>query len=193
MMRPSALAIPLAVLLSFGLAAQNPPPAPMQHTPGMQHEAAGTPTQGGQAAFAAISEIVKLLEADHTTDWSKVDLEALRQHLADMDLVTLHARVAPRTVADGLTMDVTGDVAVAAAIERMLVPHAAMLDGMPAWRATAAPIAGGARLTVTARTAGDAATIAKIRGLGFAGLLVQGDHHRAHHLLIAKGTGPHGS
>lgn len=193
MMRSLTLAIPVACLFSLGLAAQNPPAMPMQHTPGMQHEVAGMPTHSGQAAFAAISEIVKLLEADHTTDWSKVNLEALRRHLADMDLVTLHARVRPRPVAGGLTMDVTGNAEVAAAVNRMLVPHAAMLDGMPAWRATATPIAGGTRLTVTARTTGDADTIAKIRGLGFAGLLVQGDHHTAHHLLIAKGTGIHGS
>ena len=191
MMRPVTLAVLFVVPLSLGLAAQNPPTAPMQHTPGMQHEAAGTPTQSGQAAFAAISEIVKLLEADSSTDWSKVNIEALRQHLADMDLVTLRARVAPRAVEGGLTMDVTGDATVAAAIARMLVPHAAMLDGMPAWRATATPIAGGARLTVTTRNAGDAGTIAKIRGLGFAGLLVQGDHHTAHHLLIAKGMDAH--
>jgi hypothetical protein len=194
MMRPVVLAVPFAALLSLALAAQQPAAPPMQHTPGMQHAAAaGAATQGGQAAFAAISEIVKILEADKTTDWSKVNIEALRQHLIDMDTVTLRARVAPRNVPEGLSMDVTGDAPVAAAINRMLVPHAAMLDGMPAWRATATPIDAGVRLTVTARTAADAATIAKIRGLGFAGLLVQGDHHTVHHLQMARGTGVHGS
>jgi len=76
---------------------------------------------------------------------------------------------------------------VAAAITQMLVPRAAALDAMSAWQAAAAPITGGVRLTVTAECAGDAATVAKIRGLGFAGLLIHGDHHTAHHLLIAKG------
>ena len=201
MMRPVALAMPFAVVFSLSLAliAQQPadPPiqhtAGMQHTPGMTHEAGGAATQGGQAAFAAISEIVKILEADKTTDWSKVNLEALRQHLIDMDTVTLRARVTTRTIPDGAAMDVTGDAPVAAAINRMLVPHAAMLDGMPAWRAAATPIDGGIRLTVTARTAADAATIARIRGLGFAGLLVQGDHHTVHHLQMARGSGVHGS
>ena len=193
MMRTLAPAVPLAVLLSIGAAAQNPPPEPMQHTHVMPREAGGIPTQSGQAAFAAISDIVKLLEADPTTDWSKVNLEALRQHLADMDLVTLRARVTAQQVEHGLAMNLTGDAAVAPAITRMLVPHASMLDGMPAWRAAATPIAGGVRLTVTARAPGDAATIAKIRGLGFAGLIVQGDHHTAHHLLIAKGIAVHGS
>jgi len=201
--RALLLTVPCALLVLPGLAAQNPPAsqappaAPMQHTPGMQHkpgmvhESGAMPTQGGQAAFAAISEIVKLLEADPKTDWSKVDLEALRQHLADMDQVTLRARVKPREVANGLTMDVTGDAPVAAAITRMLVPHAAMLDDMPAWRASAEKITGGVRLTVTARGAGDTAVVARIRGLGFAGLLVQGDHHTEHHLMMAKGAHVH--
>jgi hypothetical protein len=43
----------------------------------------GVPTEPGQSAFAAIQEIVVLLEAGPTTDWSKVNLEPLchrRQH-----------------------------------------------------------------------------------------------------------------
>ena len=201
--RSLLLAVPCVLVVSLGLAAQNPPAAQvppaapmqhkpgMQHTPDMQHDAGPKPTQGGQAAFAAISEIVKLLEADPKTDWSKVNLEALRQHLADMDMVTLRSRVKSREVPNGLAMDVTGDTGVAAAIKRMLVPHATMLDEMPTWNATTTAIAGGVRLTVTARSADDAAVVARIRGLGFAGLLVQGDHHTEHHLMLAKGAHVH--
>lgn len=197
------LTVPCVLLLSLGLAAQNPPAAQtppaapmqhkpgMQHTPGMQHDAGPKPTQGGQGAFAAIGEIVKLLEADPKTDWSKVNLEALRQHLADMNMVTLQSRVTAREVTNGLAMDVTGDAAVSAAITRMVVPHATMLDEMPAWRARTEAIAGGVRLTVTARSADDTAVVARIRGLGFAGLLVQGDHHTEHHLMLAKGARVH--
>jgi hypothetical protein len=54
----------------------------MQHGPG---QAAALPTQPGQSAFAAIQEIVAMLEADPKTDWSRVNIEALRQHLIDMD------------------------------------------------------------------------------------------------------------
>jgi hypothetical protein len=43
------------------------------------------PTMPGQDSFGAIQEIVRILEADPNTDWSKVDLEALRQHLIDMN------------------------------------------------------------------------------------------------------------
>ena len=46
------------------------------------------PTMPGQDAFGAIQEIVRILEADPKTDWSKVNLEALRQHLIDMKDVT---------------------------------------------------------------------------------------------------------
>ncbi len=51
----------------------------------------GIPTMPGQDAFGAIQEIVRILEADPKTDWSKVNLEALRQHLIDMSEVTLKA------------------------------------------------------------------------------------------------------
>ena len=38
------------------------------------------PTRSGQEAFATIGEIVRILEADPRTDWSKVNIEALRHH-----------------------------------------------------------------------------------------------------------------
>lgn len=46
-----------------------------------------TPSIPGQNAFGAIQEIVRMLEADPNTDWRKVDLEVLRQHLIDMNKV----------------------------------------------------------------------------------------------------------
>ena len=201
--RSLLLAVPCVLVVSLGLAAQNPPAAQvppaapmqhkpgMQHTPDMQHDAGPKPTQGGQAAFAAISEIVKLLEADPKTDWSKVNLEALRQHLADMDMVTLRSRVKSREVPNGLAMDVTGDTGVAAAIKRMVVSHASMLDEMPAWSATTAAIAGGVRLTVTAKAAGDAGVVARIRGLAFRRLPPTSYHRTEHHLALAKGAHVH--
>jgi hypothetical protein len=45
----------------------------------------GEPTFPGQDAFGAIAEVVQLLDADPQTDWSRVDLERLRQHLIDMN------------------------------------------------------------------------------------------------------------
>ena len=62
---------------------------------GMKHEMAstGTPAMPGQDAFGAIAEVVQMLDADPSTDWSKVDLERLRQHLIDMDEVTMRSMI----------------------------------------------------------------------------------------------------
>src|SRR5579863_3168646 len=76
---------------------------PMGAHAGM-HGVSGTPISPGQSAFGAIQEIVEILDADPKTDWSKVDLEALRQHLIDMNEVTLKADQAPKTIDGGLQL-----------------------------------------------------------------------------------------
>ena len=86
------------------------------------HGAATTPTSPGQDAFGAIQEIVRILDADPKTDWSKVDLEALRQHLIDMNEVTLQAEAAPKQIDGGLEIAVTGSGRTLVAIQRM-IPH----------------------------------------------------------------------
>lgn len=150
------------------------------------------PTQPGQSAFGAISEVVRILKADTRTDWSKVNLEALRQHLIDMDAVTMRAAVTSRSVLGGFEADVTGDEATVGAIRRMLGSHTKMLSQGADYRATATEIPGGARLTVLAAAARDSALVARIRGLGFAGIITEGDHHVRHHLAIARGdSGAH--
>lgn len=154
----------------------------------MQKCQSALPTQPGQAAFGAISEIVRMLEADSTTDWSRVNIEALRQHLIDMDDVVMHAAVLQRSVPGGLEMQVTGTGRTVGAIKRMAMNHARMLDQEGQYHATAKETANGARLTVTAS---DERTVARIRGLGFAGLMTEGDHHAPHHLAIARGENPH--
>jgi hypothetical protein len=155
----------------------------------MDHEGhdGGLPKQPAQSAYAAIGEIVRILKADSTTDWSKVDLEGLRQHLIDMDAVTMRAQVTQKTVPGGITMLVTGDAKVAASIKRMVTSHAGMLDQDPQFHATIEPVANGVRFTVTARDAGSAKLVSIIRGEGFAGLLTEGDHHARHHLALARG------
>jgi len=145
------------------------------------------PTMPGQAAFGAISEIVGILKADPRTDWSKVNLEALRQHLIDMNAVTMRAAVTQRAVPGGFEADVTGDATTEGAIRRMLGSHTKMLSQGTTYRATATEIAGGTRLTVIAADARDTALVARIRGLGFAGIITEGDHHVRHHLAIARG------
>lgn len=196
-MRHTSFSALAALLLSSApLFAQANPPAGMVHTPGMQHTpgmehppGAPQPVQGGHAAFAAIAEVVQLLEADSATDWSKVNIEALRQHLVDMDAVTMRARVRQIPATGGLAMELTGDALVAASIRRMVGAHAPMLEALGGWRATTVEIPGGMRFTVVASNPSDSATVTRIRGLGFIGLMTQGAHHAEHHLAIAKGAG----
>lgn len=161
---------------------------------GAQHSGNGTdtpvPSETGQSAFAALSEIVALLQADPTTDWTRVDIEALRLHLIDMDRVTLGSFVTQTDIPGGARFVVTGSSAeVIASIHRMTQAHAATMDGTSGWITTVETTELGAVMEVTDPTQTDAAMI---RGLGFAGILTLGMHHPAHHLAIARGIGPHG-
>jgi hypothetical protein len=141
----------------------------------------------GQDAFGAIAEVVQMLDADPSTDWSKVDLERLRQHLIDMNEVVLRSQVKQAEVPGGVVMDVTGTGRTEQAIRAMLVPHAAELDRMSAFTAKTELIPAGVRLTVTAKAPDDPKAVARLRGLGFIGLLTVGGHHGRHHLAMAKG------
>ena len=186
MHRPARISrlVSFAVATAISLVAI-PANAQMDHRSHNMATPAASPA--GQDAFAAISAVIALLEADSTTNWSKVNIEALRQHLIVMNDVTLGARSAQSAVPGGARMDVTGDGRIATSIRAMLHAHAPELDAMGAYRTRVEDIPGGARLTVTAATAGDAATEARIRGLGFIGLLTLGAHHAQHHVAIARG------
>jgi hypothetical protein len=156
-----------------------------RHLPAMQPGAG--PTLPGQDAFGAIAEIVRILDADPTTDWAKVDVERLRQHLVDMNEVVLRSIVHATPVPGGLAMAITGSARTEQAIRAMVVPHATELDRTPSYTAKTETVPGGVRLTVTARKSDDSKLVARIRGLGFAGLMTEGAHHQAHHLAMARG------
>jgi hypothetical protein len=159
---------------------------PMAGHPGMQAGAA--PTMPGQDTFGAIQEIVQILNADPKTDWSKVNLEALRQHLIDMNEVTLKSNAVAKSIDGGLEIAITGDGRTLAAIQRMIPSWAQMANGLSGWTAKATPLPNGELLTVTAT---DAKEVQHIRGLGFIGLLVSGPWHQVHHLAMAKGEFDH--
>ncbi len=151
-------------------------------------QAVTVPTMPGQDAFGTVQEIVRILEADAKTDWAKVDLEALRQHLIDMNDVTLKADAKVAKVDGGIEVRVTGTGRTIGAIQRMVVAHSAELGKMNGWTAKAEKLADGVRLVVTS---GNPAQIAHIRGLGFIGLMTSGGHHQPHHLAMARGEFVH--
>jgi hypothetical protein len=201
-----AASLTLALVVPVAAGAQTAPPAapPMHHPRDMQHmgkmmghgQMGGmpgmmgheTPTQPGQAVFAAIQEIVGMLHSDPHTDWSKVDIDAIRQHLIDMDEVTMRAVARKEPIDGGLRIAVTGSGRTLEAIRRMAPDHAREIDGFNGWTVRSASIQDGVELTVTATSAAEAQ---KIRALGFMGIMVQGGHHQMHHLAMAKGEGVH--
>ena len=159
----------------------------MHHHPMAAAPVGPLPSEAGQGAFAAIQEVVAILEADPDTDWSRVDVEALRQHLIDMANVTLAAEVASTPVPDGAAFTVTGEGAVAESIRRMVTAHAATMNGVGGWTFAAVEREDGAVLTVTV----PADDLPKVRALGFIGVMTRGMHHQHHHLMIARGDHPH--
>jgi hypothetical protein len=146
----------------------------------------GAPAAAGQDAFGTIQEIVQMLQADPATDWSKVNIAALREHLIDMNEVTLRAAAAARLLDNGIEIAVTGEGRTLAAIKRMVPAHVGELRAL-GWNASAEDLAGGVKLTVIAKDAND---LAKLKALGFMGIMVQGAHHQVHHLMMAKGELP---
>lgn len=148
------------------------------------------PTMPGQDAFGVIQEVVRILEADPNTDWSKVNLEALRQHLIDMNEVTLKAVAVTKPIEGGVEVTVIGEGRTVEAIQRMVRSHAHEIEQshLNGWSAATEQLPNGVLLTVTSS---DPQQEQHIRGLGFIGVMVSGSHHQPHHLGMAKGEFVH--
>ncbi len=109
----------LSVLAPFAAQAQIHDMHMMGDHPMTMSDGVAPPRECGLSAFAAIPEIVALLEADPNTGGSKVDIEALRQHLIDMDNVTLRADAKSARIDGGMSCGVAGEGAVRDSIRRM--------------------------------------------------------------------------
>ena len=156
----------------------------MQHGMMGQHSGmTGQPTMPGQDAFGTIQEVVQILEADPTTDWSKVNIGALREHLIDMNEVTLHAVARERALDNGIEIAVTGEGRTLEAIKRMVPAHVGELVKI-GWNAKTEDLPNGVKLSVMTN---NAQQVIKLKALGFIGIMVLGGHHQPHHLMMAKG------
>ncbi len=156
----------------------------MQHAMMGQHSGtSGQPNRPGQEAFGTIQEVVQILEADPTTDWSKVNIAALREHLIDMNEVTLRALATEQALENGVEIAVTGEGRTLDAIRRMVPAHVGELVKI-GWNAKSEDLPNGVKLRVTSN---DPKQATKLKALGFMGIMVQGGHHQAHHLMMAKG------
>jgi hypothetical protein len=153
------------------------------------HAAHAAPlNEPGQGAFAAIQEVVARLGADPATDWSRVDVEGLRQHLVDMDEVTMRADIRAEPVEGGARFHVAGAGRTREAIQRMVMAHARAAGENEHWRLTAQLSESGAVVTAIGRAAADTQ---RIRALGLIGIMAEGAHHQPHHWAMASGANPH--
>lgn len=184
--------IMIAVSL-IGLAAV---PSSAQQTNQMNHAghvmpnaaAAGLPTEPGDGAFAAIAEIVTILSADPETDWSRVDIDGLREHLVDMNQVVLGASVRSEPLSDGLRMRIATAGRPGEAASQMVPAHGSVLAAETGWQSEVTRDDHEIVWTVTGPN--ENASV-RIQALGFFGLMATGDHHRAHHLALARGEEAH--
>ena len=133
-------------------------------------------------------EIVEILEADPAIDWSKVNLDRLRQHLIDMHEVTLRANATVQPIQGGIQMTVTGSGRTLEAIQRMIPAQASEINGKNRWQAWTQTTPDGVTFVVTSA---DPKQVEIIRGLGFIGIMASGTHHQMHHLMMAKGEFTH--
>jgi len=159
-------------------------PASAQH----QHPMNSSPlTMPGNEIFGTIQEVVQKLEADPNTDWSKVNLEALRQHLLDMKAFTEEVQViSQKPIDNGAEMLVQPESERAVgALKRLFSMHPMMLKSEKGWDMTANQNGSKWDITCTTKVKSE---VEKIRGLGYIGLLTEGAHHQMHHWMIATGS-----
>lgn len=158
-----------------------------KHTPSMTHGQAvnESPIEAGQSAFAALAEIVNLLEADVNTDWSSVSIDTLRAHLIDMDQLTLYSKISSRQLNQlSVEYTVTGEGRTLQAIISMVPRHAEMVKQTTPWNISVSEIPDGVVVVIEANSS---EALKKIKALGFFGFMAIGSHHPKHHLQMAKG------
>ena len=141
----------------------------------------------GQSAFAAIAEIVTKLESNPNTNWNVIDIKGLREHLRDMNKVIIDAVTVAKEIDGGMQFTVTGGVDVKSSIRRMTLAHATFMNNVNGWEYKAKKVDGGAVVTVLVPPQDQA----KIKALGFFGMIASGSHHQLHHWKMALGQNAH--
>jgi len=141
----------------------------------------------GQSAFAAIAEILAKLESNPNTNWNVIDIKGLREHLRDMNKVIIDAVTVAKEIDGGMQFTVTGGVDVKSSIRRMTLAHATFMNNVNGWECKAKKVDGGAVVTVLVPPQDQA----KIKALGFFGMIASGSHHQLHHWKMALGQNAH--
>lgn len=143
------------------------------------------PTEGGQAAFTTIAEIVDLLYQDPNTDWSKVDINRLREHLVDMNELTMNAQVKQSFSADAATFTISGAARTLQAVKSMVPAHSIELNKMGGWQVDVEVKTDKVIMQISSS---DELLMSQVKALGFFGMMATGAHHQAHHWGMATGN-----
>jgi hypothetical protein len=164
----------------------------MNHASMMGHNTVATPvvlTESGTDPFATMQEVIAALEANPDTNWEKVNIEALRLHLVEMQDMTINVTVKQQHIDNGFQAVVTPTTNRAVkSLTRVLSGHPAQMKVETGWDMQVSNNNDVFTLTVTTDKVHD---VAKIRGLGYIGVMAYGNHHQPHHWAIASGKNPH--
>ena len=178
------------ILFTSLVSAETAIEAPTSHQMHQLQPAQVQLTEAGTDLFATIQEVIRKLSADPNTDWSKVNLEALRQHLRDMFEFSYNVDVISQKPIDQGVKILVKPVTDRAeqALDKVLSAHPMMLKMETGWTMQSSKRDGQYQLIVTTTKPTE---VDKIRGLGYIGLLAIGNHHQIHHWSMAKGQNPH--
>ena len=146
-------------------------------------------TEAGTDPFAVIQEAIALLEANPDTDWSTVNIEALRLHLIEMQDMTLNVTVEQQPVSFGFQAVITPTTNRALqSMSQVLSAHPSQMKEETGWDMVVTNNNGIFTIAVTTDQLQD---VDKIRGLGYIGIMAYGNHHQQHHWAMASGENPH--
>ncbi|HKJ30679.1 MAG TPA: hypothetical protein VKA34_02575 [Balneolales bacterium] len=143
----------------------------------------------GNAVFGAIQEAIDSLNANPNTNWSKVNVEALRQHLIDMYEFTMNVAVIKQNpLPNGNELIVKpSNQRAEVALNHVLTMHPRMLKKEAGWNMTYQKNGNKYTIKVTTQNPKE---VEKIRALGYIGILAYGTHHQRHHWMIVNGINP---
>jgi len=99
----------------------------------------------------------------------------------------MRAAANEQALANGVAITVTGEGRTLDAITRMVPAHTHELAAL-GWQAKTEDLPNGVKLIVTTD---NPRQLAKLKALGFMGIMVQGAHHQIHHLMMARGEFAH--
>ena len=146
--------------------------------------------EAGNAIFGTIQETIKALDADPNTNWEKVDMDGLRQHLIDMENFTSGVDVlSQKNIEKGAEIVIRAKSEAAHhSLDRALKAHPSMMASETGW--TMGVKQNKEQFTLTIETQ-KPAEVARLRALGYIGVMALGDHHQVHHWMMASGSNPH--